>query len=106
MDTLVSRLIAKGALNEADLPRIEEARASNPDKPLHQLLIERNWVREDAVLPMLAEEFGLELVDLSSHGPIDPEALAVMPSKLVHRRNLMPLSRENGTLIVATGDPF
>ena len=29
-----------------------------------------------------------------------------MPSKLVHRKNLMPLSRENGTLIVATGDPY
>ena len=25
---------------------------------------------------------------------------------LVHRRNLMPLSRENGSLVVATGDPF
>src|SRR6476469_3092679 len=29
-----------------------------------------------------------------------------MPTKLVHRRNLMPLSRNNGTLVVATGDPF
>ena len=29
-----------------------------------------------------------------------------MPLKLVHRRNLMPLSRNNGTLVVATGDPF
>ena len=29
-----------------------------------------------------------------------------MPHKLVHRKNLMPMSRHNGTLIVATGDPF
>ena len=29
-----------------------------------------------------------------------------MPLKLVHRKNLMPLSRNNGTLVVATGDPF
>ena len=29
-----------------------------------------------------------------------------MPLKLVHRRTLMPLSRNNGTLVVATGDPF
>src|SRR5262249_17782189 len=30
----------------------------------------------------------------------------VMPQKLVHRKNLMPVSRSNGTLIVATADPF
>src|SRR5437763_3959483 len=29
-----------------------------------------------------------------------------MPLRLVHRRSLMPLARENGTLTVATGDPF
>src|SRR5215471_8606085 len=29
-----------------------------------------------------------------------------MPLKLVHRHTLMPLSRRNGTLVVATGDPF
>jgi general secretion pathway protein E/type IV pilus assembly protein PilB len=29
-----------------------------------------------------------------------------MPSKVVHRRNLTPLSRQNGSLVVATGDPF
>jgi type II secretion system protein E len=29
-----------------------------------------------------------------------------MPLKLVHRRTLMPLRREGGVLVVATGDPF
>ena len=29
-----------------------------------------------------------------------------MPQKLVHRKNLMPIARNNGTLVVATGDPF
>src|SRR5207248_4082255 len=32
--------------------------------------------------------------------------LKAMPLKLVHRRTLMPLTRQNGTLVVATGDPF
>ena len=54
---------------------------------------------------MLAEEFGLELVDLS-HATITPDVLAAMPLRLVHRKNLMPVARNNGTLIVATGDPF
>ena len=37
---------------------------------------------------------------------VEPDTLQAMPLKLVHRRNLMPLSRNNGTLVVATGDPF
>jgi len=37
---------------------------------------------------------------------VEPDILKAMPLKLVHRRSLMPLSRENGTLVVATGDPF
>src|SRR5262249_43978083 len=34
------------------------------------------------------------------------DVLQSMPLKLVHRRTIMPLKRENGTLVVATGDPF
>src|SRR5208337_6878 len=34
------------------------------------------------------------------------ETLLAMPLKLVHRQNIMPLRRENGVLVVATGDPF
>src|SRR5208337_846802 len=37
---------------------------------------------------------------------VEPETLRAIPIKLVHRHTLMPLSRQNGTLVVATGDPF
>src|SRR5438270_617158 len=47
----------------------------------------------------------MDLVDLTKV-TVEPETLRAMPSKLVHRRALLPLSRENGTLVVATGDPF
>src|SRR5262249_60111929 len=46
-----------------------------------------------------------ELVDLTQVS-VEPDTLQAMPLKLVHRRSLMPLSRENGTLVVATGDPY
>jgi general secretion pathway protein E/type IV pilus assembly protein PilB len=44
-------------------------------------------------------------VDLTK-ATVDPETLKAMPSKLVHRRMIMPLNRENGTLVVATGNPY
>jgi type II secretion system protein E len=102
---LTQKLVKKGFLNEADVPRITEALAANPGKPIHEIIIEKGYAKEEHVLNALAEEFGYELVDLSTL-KVAPDALAAMPQKLVHRRNLMPLSRENGTLVVATGNPF
>jgi general secretion pathway protein E/type IV pilus assembly protein PilB len=102
---LVQRLIQKGILAEADQARVTEVMAAAPTRPLHELLIERGFAKEEDVLAALAEEFGIERVDLT-HVTVEPETLKAMPLKLVHRRTLMPLSRENGTLVVATGDPF
>src|SRR5712692_4504583 len=102
---LAQRLIRKGILSEDDLPRLAEAQAAAPDKPVHALLIERGFAKEADVLTALAEEFGMELVDLTQV-TIEPDTLKAMPMKLVHRRGLMPLSRNNGSLRVATGDPF
>lgn len=102
---LAQRLVKKGLLPAAELPRVTEALAAAPGKPPHELLIEKGFAKEEDVLAALAEEFGLELVDLTKV-TVDPDTLKAMPLKLVHRRTLMPLSRENGTLVVATGDPF
>ncbi|HXG13170.1 MAG TPA: type II secretion system ATPase GspE [Gemmataceae bacterium] len=102
---LAQRLFQKGKLSEADLAHLAEARAAAPTKRDHELLIERGYAKEEDVLAALAEEFGMELVDLTKV-TVDPDTLKAMPLKLVHRRTLMPLARENGTLIVATGDPY
>jgi general secretion pathway protein E/type IV pilus assembly protein PilB len=102
---LAQRLVQKGALAASELPRIAEAQAATPSKPLHELLIERGFAKEEDVLPVLAEELGMDLVDLANVS-VEPETLEAMPIKLVHRHSLMPLARLNGTLTVATGDPF
>ncbi|MSQ94611.1 MAG: type II secretion system protein GspE [Gemmataceae bacterium] len=102
---LVRILVQNGVMKETDVARLQEAIATAPNKPLHAVIIEQNFAKEEDVLPVLADQFGMELVDLTK-ATVDPETVRMMPSKLVHRRNLMPLSRSNGSLIVATGDPF
>jgi general secretion pathway protein E/type IV pilus assembly protein PilB len=103
--TLAHRLAAKGLLKEADLPRVEVAVANAPDRPLHELLVENGYAKEDDVLHELADEFGLEVVDLTQI-TVEPDSIQSIPLRLVHRRNLMPISRNNGTLVVATGNPY
>jgi general secretion pathway protein E/type IV pilus assembly protein PilB len=102
---LVDHLIKKGLLREEDRLSLEELQAASPNKPVHELLMERGFAREEHVLSALAEEFGMELVDLTNV-TVEPETLQSMPMKLVHRKSIMPLSRLNGTLTVATGDPY
>src|SRR5437660_2861125 len=102
---LLQTLVKRGLLPEANLERIKEAQAAAPFKPVHEILIEKGFVKEEVVLPLLAEELGMDLVDLTNR-IVDPATLEAMPLKLVHRHTLMPLSRENGAIVVATGDPF
>src|SRR5262245_11207432 len=102
---LVQLLVSKGVLREADVPAIQAAQRNGNGKPLHALVIDSGFAKEEDVLPVLADHFGMELVDLTKVS-VQPETLKAMPTRLVHRRSLMPLSRENGMLTVATGDPF
>jgi type II secretion system protein E len=102
---LLKSLQSKGQLTEADARRATEAQAAEPNRPLHEILLEKGIGNELHVLSALAEEFGLEFVDLS-HAKIEPETLAVMPAKLVHRKGLLPVSRNNGVLVVATSNPY
>jgi general secretion pathway protein E/type IV pilus assembly protein PilB len=101
----LQRMREKHQLNELDFRRAEEAIAAHPDRLAHEVLLEKNIGRDDDILHAVAEEFGMELVDLSK-AVLSPETLAIMPSKLVHRKSLIPVSRENGALIVATADPY
>jgi len=101
---LLQRLVLKGILSEADIPAIKEVVAASPDRFLSELL-SKGHAKEEQVLAVLGEELGLDVVDLTQI-KVDPATLLALPLKLLHRRTLMPIARNNGTLTVATGDPF
>ncbi len=102
---LLQLLVQKGLLRDADVPALQTAAKSQPNRPLHLLLLDQGYAKEEDLLPVLADHFAMDLVDLTKV-KVEPDVLKSMPNKLVHRRGLMPLSRENGTITVATADPF
>ena len=63
------------------------------------------YCTEEAVLKALATEVGLDYVDLTE-AQVDLSLLKDFPPKMLHRQALFPVRRENGSLIVATSDPF
>ncbi|MCI0705458.1 MAG: Flp pilus assembly complex ATPase component TadA [Planctomycetia bacterium] len=102
---LIPTLVARGLLTDADRQRASDAIKNAPDFPPHQVLVDKGFLKEEVLLPVIAEEFGLEQIDLS-HATVEEDVRKLMPLKLVHRKNLMPVARNNGTLVVATADPF
>jgi len=58
-----------------------------------------------AALQAVAAGLGMDYIDLRET-PVDLGLLETFPQKLIFRESLFPVRRENGSLIVATGDPF
>ena len=67
--------------------------------------IDLGYVDEEVALRAMAEEVGLDFVDLSQ-ADVDLTLLETFPTKLIYRQNLFPVARSNGQLEVATSDPF
>ncbi len=102
---LIQLLVQKGVLKEADVPLLRDKLGVAGAKPFHLVMLDHGFAREEDLLPVLAEQLGMEVVDLTKV-TLSPEVMSVVPAKLVHRKSLLPLSRENGSLTVATADPF
>ncbi len=97
-------LLKKGKISAENL---EEAMATRkgPADRIDRILVKMGFVEERDVLEVLGEQLSIPVVDLSEM-QIDVEMLRAMPSKLVHKRGLIPIERTNETLRVATSDPF
>jgi len=96
-------LLKNGLLNERQL---EQVRKSN-GKPSGLLAkaVELGFVREDIALRALGKEIGVEFVELND-ADIDLSLIKLIPQKLIYRASLFPIRRDNGSLVVATSDPF
>ncbi len=101
----LERLVEKGILSPLDVPRLNEAQRLTPTRQIHEIVIEKGYGKELPVLEELASECGLDLVDLSE-AHLEPDVLKIIPLRLIHRKLLIPIKKENGILTVATTDPF
>jgi general secretion pathway protein E len=93
-------LLRRGMLDQKQL---DLARQKGGDLIEH--IVSMGMVREDELLRAISEEVGIEYVDLRET-EIDLSLLKTFPQKLIYRQSLFPIRRENGSLVVATNDPF
>jgi general secretion pathway protein E len=91
----------RGLLSEEQL---QESRNSDASSVV-QAAIALGYVEERDALQALAEEVGLDYVDLRETD-VDLSALEGFPQKLIYRQSLFPIGFEDESIIVATSDPL
>ncbi len=85
--------------------QLELARSQPNGKRIDLQLIEMGIVTEEDALKILADELGMEYINLQQT-PIDLALLKTFPTSVIYRHALLPYQRRNGSVMVATGDPF
>ncbi len=95
-------LVRRGLLSEDQLI---QSRSSANGTSVMDSAIQNGFITEDSALRAMAEETGLEFIDLRST-EVDLKLLETFPQKLIYRHSIFPVRRENGALIVATSSPF
>ena len=93
-------LITPEQLSEAmDLRRREGLR-------LDKSLVKLGHVEEELLLRELSDQLAIPYIEDLSSRTIDVDTFRSLPAKLVYKKRMVPLDRHNGSLRVATSDPF
>jgi type IV pilus assembly protein PilB len=96
-------LIELGYITSEQLDVALEEHRKTP-KSIGRVLIDLGMIKEGDLVRALAEQVGLEFVDLSDY-PIDPTATALLPEALARRYRALPIGERDGKLLVAMSDP-
>jgi general secretion pathway protein E/type IV pilus assembly protein PilB len=99
MQDVLKHLNERGLLDASAVS--EAADLLEQGEPFERAVLSVDGMTEDTLLPVIAERFGIDFVDLS--GVVPPrEWLAKLPAHVLSRHQLFPIDEDNGRLRVAT----
>ena len=97
-------LRARGLITEEQLAEAR-SQAAQRGRSVGRVLIELGFVAESGLVSILAEQLGLEFVDLSEE-PIDASAAQLITEQVARKHSCIPIRIEDGNrLVVAMADP-
>ncbi len=96
-------LLAQGVVSREQLNAAQHA--AGGAKRVDRQLVDSGLLTEDQVLRALGDELGMRLVDIDKL-TVDRDLLAKFPAREIFKHTLFPVSRRNGSVVVATSDPF
>jgi EAL domain-containing protein (putative c-di-GMP-specific phosphodiesterase class I) len=96
-------LLSNGLLSSAELEGALELHRQS-GRSLGRELVELGLIQESDLVRALAEQLGLEFVNLSEAQP-EPDAIAMLSRTFAERYRAIPIASRDGELLVAMSDP-
>jgi type IV pilus assembly protein PilB len=96
-------LVRKGQLTVDDL-QAALAEQERSGRPIGQVLLGRGLITTHALAEALAEQHGLDYIDLGST-QVDPAAALRLPESVARRYHALPVKFIGDTVVVAVADP-
>jgi len=97
-------LVERGLVTEEQLSEAI-AEQSRTGERLDAILVRLGFVSSAQVLEAIGQQFAMPIVDLTTV-EVKPEVLRTLPARLVFKQRCVPLEERNGTLRIATCDPY
>lgn len=94
-----------GFIREEQLQEALAYQKIDRSKRLGAILVDYGYVTEAQLLEALSQRLGIQVLDLNET-VIDLEAAAKIPQNMALKYTLIPISQENGRLLVAMNDPL
>lgn len=96
--------ITQGLINHVQLEEaLDEQKQSN--KPLGRVLVDMGFLSEESVVKALGMQTGMEILDIKNI-EIPKEVIEKVSASIVKIYNIIPISFEKNTLVVAMSDPL
>jgi type II secretion system protein E len=105
--TLLGALLVEDGLVSAEQLEVAlaEQRRGDGTKRIGEILVQLRFLSDQNLLRVLSTQLDCPIVDLVQEPP-DPEVLDIVPSEFAGKHHLIPLRRNDDTLVVAMADPL
>jgi len=100
---LAKLFIDAGLLSAQQVESLRQV--ASDGRRLDEVAVELDYITEEQALRTIGAALGLPFVDLAE-AEVDLSLLADFPPSAIHREGIFPFHQRNGTLEVATSDPF
>src|SRR4030042_2756376 len=98
-------LIERGSITHQQLKEALEMQKNGNKKRLGEPFVEMGVITREELYEVLQYVYETEYVDLSNY-VIDPEVISLIPEKTSLRLKLIPISKNNGELVIAMANPL
>ena len=98
-------LVGWGVINAAQADKAAKE-AKKAGKRTGEALVELGFATEEQVAKALAEQFGMEYVDLQAAGVADQIDLTLLDAGIVRKYHVLPMGKQGGKVQLAMHDPM